>query len=866
MHHQAIENLNHLIECRNIISAVREGIGQMRSAEYCEDFISLLVLDCTRVGVAKLVRIECTWIEDLALAFEACLFQIMSQDPAMVLFNNTTLLPNDLTTACQELLLKLDLSVPGANSMKDIWRCAVHVLDIAVLSYSVAHTEFLGNHKIVSVLLPGRCQENQYYKFCRRSFSCIGKFLGGQEAWVLEKLLPGAPQAAPIPLSLLTDAVTFGDIWGPMWKSRVLSDEKEEGGEERIIQYNVGNGVILPWNLPSPTSLEVRKGEIFCHWQSDKERFDSKEFINSSTFNQNDTLLIGAPIRLAVNDQCGSSFTHQRQSLTYSGAISELGTIRIETTLISKSFQATIGMAFGNVAFKTKRTFKRRGKTIKQCLIEDWKLNSQNRQVKKLEFYLGVEVSTCTRNARRVRVIELFHSRTMLNHLRNGSLQWQSTDCRNRFYSAIQDQDYTAFRRLYESSSNAWQTDLGNAIGYGLATLEDTGKTETGLDLFWAPDDRPGLKVALNSSDHSWIGFLEETEANGTLAILEDICLELPLLGIGKKCQNAHFDPRNIGGRAVASGRALNGSILETSVHLNPLCVPNSIRNGLIRRVSSDNSSARQEYHWCMSSLQDGDMFEFGQKGFLEAFTPLNQGQILAKWSKAPSIVQKIFRTVGRRTETPLMHHENIRDDDDGTSPVQFFIISTTRNSPDSGQPSPRPSHLVPLTSVGRRSRRHQVSCPSTSQPRSPVSSLSVISKDIEPVERDPIQVGNGPTINGSSVLMASALEQNRSDGLDIRHYQWNSDPEVIPRTAVTTMAVRPRDNELLEQDPTQIEGDAEIDESEALINGVLKENSNEDKSDLDARVREVDEEGKVELPGTGRIATSDRKGKAREQ
>lgn len=62
MYHRAIEDWTHLVECRNIISAVWESLQQMRSAHYCEEFISLLVLDRTRASVAKLVRIECSRI------------------------------------------------------------------------------------------------------------------------------------------------------------------------------------------------------------------------------------------------------------------------------------------------------------------------------------------------------------------------------------------------------------------------------------------------------------------------------------------------------------------------------------------------------------------------------------------------------------------------------------------------------------------------------------------------------------------------------------------------------------------------------------------------------------------------------------
>jgi hypothetical protein len=190
MHDRTIEHLVHLIDCRNVITAVWEGVKQMRSAAFCGEFISLLVLDRTRRGVARLARIECSKIEKLALAFESCVFRVLSSDPVAVLFDTISTIANDVSAACQQLLTDLDISISSTADLKDHWRCAVHVLDVAVLSYSGAHTGFLGNEKVTSVSLPGAFLETQYFRFCRRSFSCLGEFLGRQETWVLEMIPP----------------------------------------------------------------------------------------------------------------------------------------------------------------------------------------------------------------------------------------------------------------------------------------------------------------------------------------------------------------------------------------------------------------------------------------------------------------------------------------------------------------------------------------------------------------------------------------------------------------------------------------------------------------------------------------------------
>jgi len=708
MHHRTIEHLTHLIECRNIVSAVWESVKEMSSAAYCGEFISLLVLDRTRRGIARLVRIECSRIEQLALAFEACVFRLLSSDPAEVLFNTISTIANDVSTVCRQLLTDFDIRIPSTADLKDHWRCAVHVLDVAALSYCGAHTQFLGNDKVTSISLPGTFLQTQYFRFCRRSFSCLGQFLGGQEAWVLEMLLPDLRQVDPTHLSLLTDAKTFGDIWGPMWKSCVLGDE------EQIVQYNVGNGVIIPWKQPSPTALEVRKGEVFCHWMSDKDHRNHKGFADSSYLHENDILLIGATVRLAANRQCKSSTTEQMESLRNTQALSEPGTLRNVRTLSSEVIQVQVGGPYGNMGLQ--RQYKRRGRTLKQCLIEDWKLRPLKRHLGYLEFNLGLEVSTCTHNARRIQLIKLLGTQTMLNHLYHGYIKWNSPDCEEKFYSVLQDPDPTAFRRLYKSNPD-WQTELGNAVEYCLNALEDTGKNEKDLELFWAPDETPGLKVTLKSSELSWIHFLAENETSGTMAVLEDRCLELRYSNRGKKCQNAHSEPRNTSSRLSDLDNGFNDSVLETSGQLNHLCVPDSIRNGLIPNARRDGPPPRHKYRWSVKRLRKGDRFRFGSKGFLEVIETIDQTGILAKWGKVPDILRRINNIVLGDRQGPREHYECIRKGNKNISPVQFFIISTAANEPYSGEPSCIASPHANPASPASGTREYNVEQPRTRPP-----------------------------------------------------------------------------------------------------------------------------------------------------
>lgn len=477
----------------------------------------------------------------------------------------------------------------------------------------------------------------------------------------------------------------------------------------------------------------VRKGEVFCHWVSNKDNRDHHGLVSSSSLMEDDILLIGASVRMAklhANDKCESSPTDQRERFRNAGSLSELGTIRSARILSAETFQAQVSPPYVTLGFQ--REYKiRPGRSMKQALIEDWKHRPLNRQIRYLEFRLGLEVSTCTHNARRIRLIKLLGTQTMLNHLKGGLLKWTSAECHEKFYSALRDSDHTAFRKLYESSPPSWQVDFGKAIEYCLDALEDTGKNEKDLALFWAPDSDPGIKVTFKPSELSWIGFMEETQSCGTLAVLEDACLQLPTLHIGKRCQNDHFDPRHIGDGLSSPSGLFEGSILQTSVHLNETCVPASIRQGRVRSVRQNGPAPRHQYRWSLSSLEEGDKFKFGAKGSLRAITPLGKSQILAKWS--PSILQSMRKStvLGSLFDKPVerMHHECIRDQDENTRPVPFLIISTAKAMLQSPQISRRSSLHASSTLVVPEPRAYVYDPTENGQPRT-TPSQSVLTQD----------------------------------------------------------------------------------------------------------------------------------------
>ncbi|EHK96617.1 hypothetical protein M7I_7667 [Glarea lozoyensis 74030] len=107
---------------------------------------------------------------------------------------------------------------------------------------------------------------------------------------------------------------------------------------------------------------------------------------------------------------------------------------------------------------------------MKDVLVERWRNGLRN--ISDLETYGGVEVSLCTRNARRRKIRQILASQTMRKYLRGSSFQWLSDDVETRFYESLKSKE--AQRALWKSDPSV-RKNVGDAISRCLETLETTG-------------------------------------------------------------------------------------------------------------------------------------------------------------------------------------------------------------------------------------------------------------------------------------------------------------------------------------------------------------------------------------------------------
>jgi hypothetical protein len=453
-----------LLESRNIVQRSHYNIQKLQLAGFCGKYISVLVEKSDRFGVAHLCRIDADKVLELFKSFESTLstFESLgmhkiqrfaqSQDTINTSLTDNTL---ELNALCMDILTSIGLQSASNAPGLIIWQRVTQVIDFAILCYVGAHIErfdkkFL-NTEISCLQLPnlglysydvfdeqakggswdfeGQGHTEKRVKsnwppviVSRRSLQCLDRFLGGMHIWVFHQ---GHEVQLDQRLCLSADIETLTDVWGPSWK---ILRTSSPGHIERL---DIGNGSIMPWASDPDLDLDLGApnpdaGEVYCHWIPRKKW--NSEFIKQHQaglerkhFLDTDRLLIGARERgLLVNNDCKltvACLRNIKSTLLDESALQRPGTDRPRRYVDSYALQVQ-GSILSAVSGAATVTYKRRnGQNMKDTLVERWR-NTKNRNPGELEAFCGIEVSLCTQNARRRRLLDLLNSTTMRKYLK----------------------------------------------------------------------------------------------------------------------------------------------------------------------------------------------------------------------------------------------------------------------------------------------------------------------------------------------------------------------------------------------------------------------------------------------------------------
>ena len=136
--------------------------------------------------------------------------------------------------------------------------------------------------------------------------------------------------------TLSTNMRDFSHAWGPVWGISTSGNFKTG-----INCYDVGGGSIYPWPL-SKNRPELLDGEVFCHWLPIKETWKAAE-IYQTFLEENDTLLIGAIVRLERNEMCQTTITDVEAGLRDANSLHDLWTSDLSYYVDATSSAISLG-------------------------------------------------------------------------------------------------------------------------------------------------------------------------------------------------------------------------------------------------------------------------------------------------------------------------------------------------------------------------------------------------------------------------------------------------------------------------------------------------------------------------------------------
>jgi len=297
--------------------------------------------------------------------------------------------------------------------------------------------------------------------------------------------------------------------------------------------------------------------------------------------------------------------------------------------------------------------------TLKEALIGTWINEPICRNPQVIENWLGVEVSACTKNARRRRLRQILGSSVMKGYLEGIKFEWHDPDCKSRYFQAVRSDEPLVFQKLYCDSDKQWRNDIGGAVAICFKAIMKTGLgSDSCLTAFWVSDSS-FWTASFNQRDYSWIGMLKDTPTSSTVAIIADKCLVLQ----ESTRKTGAFSCNPI---ELEQGDILQSTCLETALIINEEA---KIPPGLEKRRTTQGANLR----WSVSGVSSGERFSLGDYESIKVIRGFSRGQLLVSWETHNGIHHFLRRWA--RKDQCKFHWERIYTLECPITPIPIYIV-----------------------------------------------------------------------------------------------------------------------------------------------------------------------------------------------
>lgn len=415
------------------------------------------------------------------------------------------------------------------------WELFAISLDIAMISHFAAHVvrsqeHFSALDQFLVGTMPSPIDLGAYnLAFVPRYLQCFGEHLKDAAVYVLQT----SNWQNSARLRVCSKIGALSEVWGPVWKVRAGLDE------DIGYFYALGQGLIgqrPPGLEPEINGPRSPPEVIDCHFVLSKNA--TSQDIVPLVAPTDALLAIGAGLK--SNKKCQTSASQKLLGLDIRPHGTSRSTYTSGPVTWSLSFQYS-GLQIG----AQKQMILRHGITRKEMLVNKWTLSPSERNPEVLRLWCGLEVSLCTRNARRVQLFHILRSEHTAKLFQ--SRLWKHEAAATAFSEALSQPDCSFLIALYNSRPE-WREDIGSAIGSVLRSLSETGLQGNVFQIYHYAGNHGDDEqlVSLRPTQHSWTAVLNDSIYTATFAIVSHQCLSFPReTGPGQQCRSeCHGQPQ----------------------------------------------------------------------------------------------------------------------------------------------------------------------------------------------------------------------------------------------------------------------------------------------------------------------------------
>jgi hypothetical protein len=508
-----------------MLCQVLESIAMLQESKFSKGFFSILLRRTTPTDTIELVKIYPSF---LLSTIKESLEHLMAQILENVDYDEPKYLSNMVEEPCSNLLNSMGFALPTETRTNQailaLLRTTMTMLDLALVSYVGSHGSRFDmdyvKKDVAHFDVLGASDKAFSFRCGRQRLACLNGFLDSREVWVFEcnpgnRIPTSVEKRKSNRMFLLTRMDAFADIWGPVWSVPATSGE-----DNKIKQYNVSKGVIYPLRDKKMNEVE---GAIRCHWDN-WASFYGRRMTNifkgskEISIDPDDLLLIGGMFR--ENWEC--NYLLQDFEDDFEDCLEPLGTSPESWRMESRGLSLGFSKIFGITASGTQKRFPQT--TLKQHILDTWSNDPKGANPGMLNLHVGVQISVCTGNARRVSVKDILLMETVQPLLERQSPGWSHTFWGDAFLEALRSTDPHAIFKVWKEYRD-FRAEMAELVCCILKSLDTTGYEN---DRFTAAVfiNNEESAIVLDRRANEWCTLLKDSYLMAVFAIVDSICLE----------------------------------------------------------------------------------------------------------------------------------------------------------------------------------------------------------------------------------------------------------------------------------------------------------------------------------------------------